>query len=204
MQAHRIRQTAGIRIHWSERTRHRIHIPCSQVVKSCCIFLLTLESICIRCRAGLFCLVAERVKDQRICYGTWFIRKCPYRKTTIVEIVGCYISFASGDQFKATGIVDGICSVRCFENLRVSWRQINRVIKSNISGLFARSVALIIVFVCLCDRLILEMISGLPWKAVNSVAASGYSIYQGTVSVYVFSWRLQFSTRNQVPYRHSS
>ena len=148
--------------------------------------LFTLESVCICRRAGLFRLVAERIKDQRVCYGTRLIRKCSYRKTAVVEIVGCCVSFMSRDQLKAASIVDGICSVRCFENLAVSWRQINRIIKSNISGSFASSVALIIVFICLCDRLTRKMISRLPWKAVISAAASGYSIFQGTVSVLLF------------------
>ena len=149
--------------------------------------LFTLESVCICRRADLFRLVAECIIGKRVCYSTCSIRKSPDRKTTVVEIEGCCVSFTSGDQLKATGIVNVICSVRCLEYLRVSWRQVNRVLKGNISGCFGRSVALIIVFVCLCDRLTRKKNSGLPWKAENSVAASGYSIFQGTVSDYVFS-----------------
>ena len=82
--------------------------------------LFALESVCIRCSAGLFCLVAESIKDKGICNCTCIIRKRSYGKAAIKEIIGCGRSLTLGDKLKATGIVNGICSVRCLEYLRVS------------------------------------------------------------------------------------
>ena len=68
---------------------------------------------------GVYILFKTGLRISEFCGLTCSIRKSSDRKTAVIEIEGCCISFTSGDQLKATGIVNGICSVCCLEYLRI-------------------------------------------------------------------------------------
>ena len=106
MQRNRIINTSLIAVHSNEPTHGRIHIPRTEIVKSCYrVKLFAAEKEVILCTANTANKVAEYIIDILIRNLTAFVSKRTYRTVSVIDIVRLFTVTFLRNKLIATGIV---------------------------------------------------------------------------------------------------